>query len=70
MPFASSIEIKCHLCLKLAKVYHRGDYQLAIKERLEKALAFGGCNSRPGTGALHPMAIEVGCFSVTKNTAF
>jgi len=35
-----------------------------------KALAFSGCNSRPETGSLHPMAIEVGCFSVTKSTVF
>ena len=36
--------------------------------RREKALDFSGCNSRPETGSLHPMAIEVGCFSVTKST--
>jgi hypothetical protein len=36
VPFASSIEIKCHLCLKVAKVYHRGDYQLAIKSALKR----------------------------------
>jgi hypothetical protein len=24
----------------------------------EKALDFSGCNSRPGTGSLHPVAIE------------
>jgi hypothetical protein len=29
-----------------------------------KALDFSGCNSRSGTGSLHPVAIEVGCFSV------
>jgi NADPH-dependent 2,4-dienoyl-CoA reductase/sulfur reductase-like enzyme len=40
------------------------------KVRRENALDFGGCNSRPGTGSLHPMAIEVGCFSVTKSTVF
>jgi len=26
--------------------------------RREKALDFSGCNSRPGTGSLHPVAIE------------
>ena len=26
--------------------------------RHEKALDFSGCNSRPGTGSLHPVAIE------------
>jgi len=26
--------------------------------RREKALGFSGCNSRPGTGSLHPVAIE------------
>jgi hypothetical protein len=28
------------------------------KVRREKALDFSGCNSRPGTGSLHPVAIE------------
>jgi hypothetical protein len=35
------------------KVGHCGD-----KVRREKALDFSGCNSRPGTGSLHPVAIE------------
>jgi hypothetical protein len=26
--------------------------------RREKALDFSGCKSRPGTGSLHPVAIE------------
>ena len=26
--------------------------------RREKALDFSGCNSRPGAGSLHPVAIE------------
>ena len=26
--------------------------------RRERRLDFSGCNSRPGTGALHPVAIE------------
>jgi hypothetical protein len=26
--------------------------------------------SRPETGSLHPMALEVGCFSVTKSRVF
>ena len=25
---------------------------------VKKALDFSGCNSRPGTGSLHPVAIE------------
>src|SRR5262244_696398 len=29
-----------------------------VKVRREKALDFSGCNSRPGTGSLHPVAIE------------
>jgi len=28
------------------------------KVRREKALGFSGCNSRPGTGSFHPVAIE------------
>jgi hypothetical protein len=28
------------------------------KVRREKALDFSGCMSRPGTGSLHPVAIE------------
>jgi len=28
------------------------------KVRREKALDFSGCKSRPGTGSLHPVAIE------------
>jgi hypothetical protein len=28
------------------------------KVRREKALDFSGCNSRPGTGSFHPVAIE------------
>jgi hypothetical protein len=28
------------------------------KVRREKALDFSGCNSRPGTGSLHPVATE------------
>ena len=28
------------------------------KVRRDKALDFSGCNSRPGTGSLHPVAIE------------
>ena len=33
--------------------------------RREKALDFSGCNSRPGTGSLHPVAIEA-AVEVTK----
>jgi hypothetical protein len=33
--------------------------------RREKALDFSGCNSRPGTGSLHPVAIEA-AVAVTK----
>jgi hypothetical protein len=35
------------------------------KVRREKALDFSGCNSRPGTGSLHPVAIETAA-EVTK----
>jgi len=31
---------------------------VVVKVRREKALDFSGCNSRPGTGSLHPAAIE------------
>src|SRR5579859_1014086 len=31
---------------------------LGEKVRREKALDFSGCNSRPGTGSFHPVAIE------------
>jgi len=30
----------------------------ALHVRREKALDFSGCNSRPGTGSLHPVATE------------
>ena len=33
-------------------------YQRWVIVRREKALDFSGCNSRPGTGSLHPVAIE------------
>ena len=29
-----------------------------VTVRREKALDFSGCNSRPGTSSLHPVAIE------------
>ena len=41
-----------------------------VTVRRENALDFSGCDSRPQTGAPHPMLIEVGCFSVTKSTQF
>jgi hypothetical protein len=31
---------------------------VGVTVRREKALDFSGCNSRPGTGSLHPVAIE------------
>ena len=31
---------------------------IPITVRREKALDFSGCKSRPGTGSLHPVAIE------------
>jgi hypothetical protein len=31
---------------------------VVVTVRREKALDFSGCNSRPGTGSLHPVAIE------------
>jgi hypothetical protein len=39
------------------------------KVRREKALDFSGCNSRPGTGSLHPVAIEAAA-EATKLSAF
>jgi hypothetical protein len=45
----------------------RTDVSKSIGEtvRREKALDFSGCNSRPGTGSLHPVAIET-AVEVTK----
>jgi hypothetical protein len=31
---------------------------IGVIVRRGKALDFSGCNSRPGTGSLHPVAIE------------
>ena len=31
---------------------------VGVTVRREKALDFSGCKSRPGTGSLHPVAIE------------
>ena len=31
---------------------------IGVTVRREKALDFSGCNCRPGTGSLHPVAIE------------
>jgi len=33
-------------------------FLIVVTVRREKALDFSGCNSRPGTGSLHPVAIE------------
>ena len=33
-------------------------FVVGVIVRREKALDFSGCNSRPGTGSLHPVAIE------------
>jgi hypothetical protein len=38
--------------------YTRTESVVVDKVRREKALDFSGCNSRPGTGSLHPVAIE------------
>ena len=38
--------------------FHSPDDLLGDKVRREKALDFSGCNSRPGTGSFHPVAIE------------
>jgi hypothetical protein len=35
-----------------------------------ETLHFSAWKLRPQTGSLHPMAIEVGCFLVTKSTVF
>jgi hypothetical protein len=39
-------------------VYDNLKRMVGEKVRREKALDFSGCNSRPGTGSLHPVAIE------------
>jgi hypothetical protein len=36
----------------------RSDSSVYVTVRREKALDFSGCNSRPGTGSLPPVAIE------------
>jgi hypothetical protein len=36
------------------------------KVRREKALDFSGCNSRPGTGSLHPVEAIEAAVAVTK----
>jgi hypothetical protein len=33
-------------------------FVVGVTVRREKALDFSGCKSRPGTGSLHPVAIE------------
>ena len=38
---------------------------IGVTVRREKALDFSGCDSRPGTGSLHPVAIEA-AVAVTK----
>jgi hypothetical protein len=43
----------------------RGTAVVGETVRREKALDFSGCNSRPGTGSLHPVAIET-AVEVTK----
>jgi hypothetical protein len=62
----------CCLLLKLRDRRTGGDYSfhdhatilpevlgpVGDKVRREKALDFSGCKSRPGTGSLHPVAIE------------
>jgi hypothetical protein len=52
------IKVSVRLCRLLAK------YCAVKGAELQR------CNSRPETGSFHPMAIEVGCFSVTKSTQF
>jgi hypothetical protein len=34
------------------------EWVVGVIVRREKALDFSGCDSRPGTGSLHPVAIE------------
>ena len=43
----------------------RADDKSPYRVRREKALDFSGCNSRPGTGSLHPVAIETGAEATT-----
>ncbi len=42
-----------------------GDCLVDVIVRREKAQDFSGCNPRPGTGSLHPVAIEAAA-EVTK----
>src|ERR1700733_5949346 len=50
-----------------ASIAHRGFASAGVTVRHEKALGLSGCNPRPQTVSLHPMAIEVGCFSAAKS---
>jgi hypothetical protein len=38
-----------------------------VTVRREKALDFSGCNSRPGTGSLHPVAIEAAAVATKRS---
>jgi hypothetical protein len=52
---------KCRESGSAANKHERSDAAEAIAVvtvRREKALDFSGCKSRPGTGSLHPVAIE------------
>jgi hypothetical protein len=50
--------------LQAGRIYHwaimipTARVSAGVTVRREKALDFSGCNSRPGTGSLHPVAIE------------
>jgi hypothetical protein len=51
-PIASYLffDVNAHTLLEVTVV--------GVTVRREKALDFSGCNSRPGTGSFHPVAIE------------
>jgi hypothetical protein len=43
---------------QLASLHYPGALISPLHVRREKALDFSGCNSRPGTGSLRPVATE------------
>ena len=62
-PFSNSVRFMSPDTVLFTAVYYglrSNVFQIMVGEKVrrEKALDFSGCNSRPGTGSLHPVAIE------------
>ena len=56
-PPAEGVRAARHAVLQVTGLSHES-WSIGERVRREKALDFSGCNSRPGTGSLHPVAIE------------